>query len=154
MDSGKKALEYGAKALGYRMLTKRQLSDKMRDKGFSDADADYAIERLTEYGWVNDEEYGKALVKNLRNKGYGKAYISNKLREKGIEREICQEVTEDFQPDYERMKKYIGSKIKDENPDRAIIKKISDGLLRKGFSYEQIKNALKQYLNDEDNYEL
>jgi SOS response regulatory protein OraA/RecX len=51
------------------------------------------------------------------------------------------------------MQKYIASKIKAENPDRQTVKKVFDGLLRKGFSYEQVKEALNKYLNDEEYYE-
>lgn len=66
---------------------------------------------------------------------------------------MSDEKLEDFEPDYAKMQKYIASKIKAENPDRQTVKKVFDGLLRKGFSYEQVKEALNKYLNDEEYYE-
>ena len=153
MDDNKKALEYAGKALSYRMLSEKQLYDKIIAKGFSEENAEYAVELFKKYGGINDEEYCESLIRTYKAKGYGEKRIAQKLREAGIDRELSSERMEDFEPDYSKMQKYIASKIKSENPDRQTVKKVFDGLLRKGFSYSQVKEALNKYLNDEEYYE-
>lgn len=153
MDDNKKALEYAGKALSYRMLSEKQLFDKIVNKGFSEESAAYAVDMFKKYGGVNDDEYSESLIRTYKAKGYGKRRIAQKLRESGIDRDMSDEKLEDFEPDYTKMQKYIASKIKAENPDRQTVKKVFDGLLRKGFSYEQVKEALNKYLNDEEYYE-
>ena len=153
MDDNKKALEYAGKALSYRMLSEKQLFDKIVNKGFSEESAAYAVGMFKKYGGVNDDEYSESLIRTYKAKGYGKRRIVQKLRESGIDRDMSDEKLEDFEPDYAKMQKYIASKIKAENPDRQTVKKVFDGLLRKGFSYEQVKEALNKYLNDEEYYE-
>ena len=153
MDDNKKALEYAGKALSYRMLSEKQLYDKIIAKGFSEENAEYAVELFKKYGGINDEEYCESLIRTYKAKGYGEKRIAQKLREAGIDRELSSERMEDFEPDYSKMQKYIASKIKTENPDRQTVKKVIDGLLRKGFSFAQVKEALNKYLNDEEYYE-
>lgn len=153
MDSNSKALEYAGRALSYRMLSEKQLRDKILQKGFSEENAEYVIEKLRRYGVVNDEEYCEGLIRTYKAKGYGKRRIAQKLRESGIDRETADTGLEDFEPDHDKMQKYISSKIKCENPDRQTVKKVYDGLLRKGFSYEQAKEALNKFLDGEDDYE-
>lgn len=153
MDDNKKALEYAGKALSYRMLSEKQLFDKIIAKGFSKESAEYAVEMFKKYGGISDEEYCESLIRTYKAKGYGKRRIAQKLRESGIERKVSDEKLEDFEPDYSKIQKYISSKIKTENPDRQTVKKVFDGLLRKGFSYEQVKEALNNFLNDEEYYE-
>ena len=153
MDDNKKALEYAGKALSYRMLSEKQLYDKIIAKGFSEENAEYAVELFKKYGGINDEEYCESLIRTYKAKGYGEKRIAQKLREAGKDRELSSERMEDFEPDYSKMQKYIASKIKTENPDRQTVKKVIDGLLRKGFSFAQVKEALNKYLNDEEYYE-
>ena len=165
MDDNKKALEYAGKALSYRMLSEKQLYDKIIAKGFSEENAEYAVELFKKYGGINDEEYCESLIRTYKAKGCDflttQMFFDNnifynylfKLREAGIDRELSYERMEDFEPDYSKMQKYIASKIKSENPDRQTVKKVFDGLLRKGFSYSQVKEALNKYLNDEEYYE-
>ena len=153
MEDNKKALEYAGKALSYRMLSEKQLFDKIIAKGFSEESAEYAVEMFKKYGGINDEEYCDSLIRTYKSKGYGKRRIVQKLKESGIQREMSDEKLENFEPDYSKMQKYISSKIKTENPDRQTVKKVFDGLLRKGFSYEQVKEALNKFLNEEEYYE-
>ncbi|MBQ6933755.1 MAG: regulatory protein RecX [Clostridia bacterium] len=153
MEDNKKALEYAGKALSYRMLSEKQLFDKIIAKGFSEESAEYAVEMFKKYGGINDEEYCDSLIRTYKAKGYGKRRIVQKLKESGIQREMSDEKLENFEPDYSKMQKYISSKIKTENPDRQTVKKVFDGLLRKGFSYEQVKEALNKFLNEEEYYE-
>ena len=71
MDDNKKALEYAGKALSYRMLSEKQLFDKIVNKGFSEESAAYAVSMFKKYGGVNDEEYSESLIRTYKAKGYG-----------------------------------------------------------------------------------
>ena len=154
MDEQKKALDYAARALGYRMLSEKELSTKLLQKGFSHEDCQFAIEKMREFGGINDDEYAENIIASLKNKGYGIKRIKEKLREKGIKKDIFEEKIEDFEPDYEKMKRYIDSKIGGNEPTKDDMRKIYRALFRKVFSNDEIKRALKEYINNEDYYEL
>lgn len=153
MDDNKKALEYAGKALSYRMLSEKQLFDKIIAKGFSIENAEYAVDAFKRYGGINDEQYCESLIRTYKAKGYGKRRIALKLKESGIERDMSDAKLDDFEPDFSKMQKYISSKIKTDAPDRQTVRKVFDGLLRKGFSYDQVREALNKFLNDEEYYE-
>lgn len=153
MDSAKKALEYALRAAGYRMMSEKELKDKLLKKGFEEEDIEYAVEKVRSYGGLDDEGYAASLAAAYKNKGCGRQYVAAKLREKGISDDIKSEILEDFEPDYDKMRSFIASKLKNKQPDRKELGKISAALYRKGFSWEEIRKALREYRDNEDYYE-
>ena len=149
MEQYKKVLNYAANAAGYRQLSEKELYDKIIKKGFSEEEARYAVDTMRQYKGVDDLTYAHSMTEQMALRGYGKGRIVQKLRQKGVDDAHTQAAMEEFTPDYEQMKRYIRSKIKTEQPDRALVKKVADGLFRKGFSWEEIRKALQQYLDDE-----
>lgn len=150
MEQYKKVLNYAGNAAGYRQLSEKELHDKIMKKGFSEQEAQYAVETMRKYKGVDDEQYAHTMTEQMAQRGFGKGRIVQKLRQKGIDTEHTQAALEDFTPDYAQMERYIRSKITVENPDRALLKKVSDGLMRKGFSWDEIKKALRNHLDDSD----
>ena len=113
--------------------------------------------RLIELGFLNDETYGRAVIEQCRAKGWGRSRIAQELKKKQLEPELINLLLEDFEPDYEKMQKMIAAKLKGEpNPDRKTLKKVSDSLARKGFSWAQINQALRNYSAsfEEEDYDI
>lgn len=155
MDSRQKALEYATRALGYQKLTSQSLFDKIVRKGYSQEDAAFCVSKMTQLGAIDDTEYAASFAAELSVRGYGAGRLKQKLRQKGVDREQIDDTLATFTPNYDKMKKYIASKLRGKEADRALIKKITDGLFRRGFSWEEINRAMREYnLELEDEYDI
>ncbi len=79
-----------SKAIGYasrKMLTVRQLGDKLRKLEYSDEVIEYCVEKLKEYNYLNDDNYAQNYADSVKQTK-GRMYIYRKLREKGISSEV------------------------------------------------------------------
>jgi regulatory protein len=149
-----KVLAAAADILTYRSRSAAALRDRLEEKGFDEADAAWAVTRLTELGFIDDAQYGADLVAACRAKGWGKGRIRQELRAKKLDAELADSLLEDFEPDYDKMTAFIAARLKGERaPDRAAIKRVSDSLARKGFSWEQIRRALERYTEQTEEME-
>lgn len=140
-----RALKTAANVLQYRQRSAQALYDRLLEKEIDPEDAAYAVARLLELGFLNDGEYARLLVRELSGRGYGPARIRQALREKKLEPETVELAMEEYQPDPERLRRYVESKLRGQQPDRKTLKRVSDGLFRRGFGWEDIRRALREY---------
>ncbi len=146
-DSRDKALEKAANVLSYRNQSASALYERLLEKEVASDDARYAVDRLKELGLLNDDRYAESLVERGRAAGHGAMRIRQELRRKGLEQETIELSLEAFEPDHNEMRKIISKAIKGGSPDRKALKKASDSLLRRGFSWEQVNAALREYID-------
>ncbi len=150
-DSREKTLRMAANVLEYRHRSSRALNQRLLEKGAEEQDAAYAVARLQELGYLNDGEYGKLLVRDLCRRGYGALRIRRYLKEKQLDRPDIDTAMEDYVFPAEKVEAYIRSKLGDQPPDRKALKRVADGLARRGFNWSEIEHALRQYsLEQED----
>lgn len=84
-------------ALGYlsrRLLTRFEMVQRLGQKGFSTEEIEKALERLTEWGYLNDREYALSYCRSKQS-SYSKKRIQVELKHKGIEEELILEVLEE-----------------------------------------------------------
>ena len=153
-DSKSKALTTAANVLTYQNRSAQALYDRLLEKQIAEEDAAYAVSRLIELGFLNDEQYASDLIAQYRAPGWGKTRIKQELRKKKLEPDLIEALLEDFEPDYDKMQRLIAAKLRGEtDPDRATLKRVSDSLARKGFTWEQIRRALDQYTEQLEEFE-
>lgn len=155
--SFRRAYNKGLDFLSRRPFGTKELIKKLCEKGHDKESAQKACERLIELGLLNDEEYARILANDLlERKSYSIKRIKQELVFRGIDREIVKNTVDALDNDPQRSiiilvkKKYI-NKLNDEKGKKRII----DALLRLGYSYSDIKNALNQIseFDGEDFYE-
>ena len=82
-------------------------------------------------------------------KAYGPARLRQELRKRKLEPDTIDLAMEDYQTDGDKLIGYIRQKLRgDPAPDRAAIKRVTDGLFRKGYSWDEIESALRRYLEE------
>ena len=140
-----KALNYIAKYT----KTKKELKDYLIKKAFTSENADFAINKLEEYNFVNDKLYAENYIKYNTSKG--KKFFVYELKKKGINENIINEVLENYNDENEL--KFAITQAKKYLKNKEITEKTINGLYSnlsyKGFSFENIKNALK-YIKDNE----
>ena len=144
-------LPESAKMRALRLLERRDYSRKelilkLTEKGESLEDAEAVADRMIELGVVSDERYSRMLVRHYASKGYGACRIKQELYRHGIHTDLWEEAMEELPPppsQDEIIDKLLRSKLRSSEPDQKEIKKATDALLRRGFSWSEI-SACKQ----------
>ena len=146
--SFRRAYNKGLDLLSRRPYGVNELIKKLCEKGHEKEASEKACDRLLELGLLNDEEYARILANDLlERKNYSTKRIKQELSFRGIPREIIENTVDSLDNDAENRiilvikKKYI-NKLNDEKGRKRAV----DGLMRLGFSYSEIKSALKEIL--------
>ena len=147
------ARQQALKILERRDVSRKMLLDKLTEKGISCADAEEVADWLCGLGVVNDERYAGLVVRHYAAKGYGKSRIQNELYRHGIGKELWEEALEQYPEQEETIDRLLRARLKHPDPDRAEIKKATDALLRRGFSWSEINAAKDRVLGSNDYYE-
>ncbi len=139
-----------ANMVGSRALSKKELTDRLLRKGTEEAEAQAAADWLEDLGAVNDGEYAAALVRHYGSRGYGPARVREELRRRGVGRELWDTALEELPDPAEVLDGLIRKKQRAALSDRRELKRLSDSLLRRGFSWGDVKAALRRYADIEE----
>ena len=141
--SVRRAYNYAVNLLSRRDHSERELMTKLTQKGYGDG-AEEAINKLRDRGYVSDERFARLFVRELQTfKKYGKKRIEQELYRKGVDREIIRIVLEETDFDEGELVSLIRRKYGRYLSDEKGVAKTINGLLRMGYSYGEIRNALK-----------
>ena len=133
-----------ADLIGKRAMSRHDLERKLREKGAGEADARYAAEWLEAIGAINDAEYAALLARHCAGKGYGPARVREKLREKGVPRELWDDALEQLPDNAEQIDRFLESKLRGQLPNEKEKKRLADALLRRGFSWSEVRARLNR----------
>ena len=129
---------------GRRMLSRKELSDRLVKKGTERGEADELADWLEELGAVDDAAYAGVIARHYGAMGYGPARVRQELRRRGIGRDLWEDALAQLPPAEEAIEQFLRAKCKSGAPDRAACKRLSDALLRRGFSWQDIRPALSR----------
>ena len=127
-----------------RMLSKKELTDRLRRKGAEPDEAAEAAERMEELGAVNDSAYAGVVVRHYAAMGYGRGRVEQELYRRGIPKELWEDALRELPDSADAIDAFLRSKLKGRQPDRAELKRLSDALLRRGYSWNEIRPALNR----------
>ena len=134
-----------AELIGKRAMSRATLEKKLREKGASADDARYAAEWLEAIGAINDADYAALLVRHYSEMGYGPARIRDKLYEKGVPRELWEEALEQLPDHGGQIDRFLQGKLRGRTPDEKEKKRLTDALLRRGFSWGDVRAAWSRF---------
>ncbi len=140
------------------MLEKRDYSrgemiDRLIKKGEMRPDAEAVADRLAELCLINDENYAALVVRHYAAKGFGAARIKEELYRRFVPRELWDEALAGMPDTEDSLDALLRSKLKSPDPDRAELRKATDALRRRGFTWDEIREAVER-LNTERNSSL
>lgn len=127
-----------------RPMSREELRKRLIEKGETPENAEACADWLCRMGLINDAEYAGSVVRHYAAKGYGSARIKQELRHHGVPREMWDEAMLQMPEQDAYLERFIRSRLS-EPGDRAQVKKVSDALFRRGYSWEQIKHALNEF---------
>lgn len=137
-----------AAIISARALSRRELEKRLMQKGETPERAAGAADWLEEIGALDDRSYAASVVRHYGAMGYGPAKMRDELYRRGVPRELWEEALEEQPDPAEAIDRYIASKLRGGALDDRTMKRISDGLRRRGFRWEDIKDALHRLDTD------
>lgn len=127
-----------------RMLSRKELSDRLRRRGAEPEEAEEIAARMAELGAVDDAAYAGVVARHYAAMGYGRGRVEQELYRRGIPKELWETALAELPDGREAIDRFLQSKLKGRAPDRAEKKRLSDALLRRGFSWHEIRPALNR----------
>ena len=132
-------------------VSKRDLEDRLVRKGEDPEQAREAVAWMEDLHLVDDRNAAEQVVHSCISKGYGLQRARQALYEKRIPRQYWEEALQDYPDQYEKIEKFLRSRL-DADSDQKQIKKAIDALLRRGHSYGAIRNVLNDLSFDSDDF--
>lgn len=132
-------------------VSKEDLQQRLVRKGESPRQAREAVQWMEELDLVDDEKTARLLVERCIAKGYGRSRAKQVLYEKKIPDDIWDTVLEDYPDQTEKIADFLRSRLQDGWQERDL-KRTIDALLRRGHSYNQIRQELKLLEMDQDSF--
>ena len=134
--------------LNRRDMSVKEFTDKMTDKGISPADADEAAQWLLDMRALDDERYAGLITRHYSAKGYGKRRIQQELYRRGVPKDLWEDALAEMPEVDDKLDILLRSKLKSSSPDRAELKKATDALSRRGYSWSEITAAVERFKTD------
>lgn len=142
--------------LTYKPRSVKELRERLLEKVWADEKTvDEVIEKLSSYGYLNDGQLALNLAASkLRQKPVGKIRLRQSLIKKKLDRDTIDKALDQAfvdAPEGELIDRAIASRLrthkKPENREEA--KKFFDFLMRRGFSYELVREKMDKLAKDE-----
>ena len=135
--------------LGNRNFSEREMQRRLVSKGETQENAEETVRWLVELGYINDADYAGLIVRHYFDRGYGISRIRDELYKRGIPRNLWDEKlavldeSEMNDASVEYLRKKLG-----ESKDKDDLRRATDSLVRRGFTYEEARAAVNRYLSE------
>ena len=136
-----KAINYVSKSL----KTKKQVKDYLLGKDFNIDIVYFVIDKLKEYGYIDDVEYSRKYIE-LNSKNKGERLIDYNLMQKGVKKEDIYLARESAVVDnFSSILTIVEKRLKNKEITRELLSKTYKYLIGKGFSYDDIDKVISKY---------
>lgn len=143
-DAMQKATDYALKTL----KTKRQVKDYLLKKGYSEETVWQTVDKLKEYGYIDDKEYSKRFIEST-SKTQGRRLIEYKLMMKGVKKDDIAFAYETAETDDRENARRLAEKyLRNKEITKENVLKTYKYLIGRGFSYEQADYAVARFKED------
>ena len=126
-------------------VSKEELRRRLTQKGEKEEDAEEAVQWLSELQLLDDAKTAEQIVRSAIHKGYGEARIKQILFEKRIPKEYWQQALQEIPAMDDAIDQFLRQRLRGCLPDQKEIKRMTDALLRRGHSWQDIRAGLKRY---------
>ena len=126
--------------------TEKEIRSHLSKKGYLPAVIDYVVEKLREYGFINDEEYAEAYTESASKKKGGRL-IRMELKNKGLSEEAIENALSELDEgqELETAKGILEKYMRGKTADKETLQKAYRHLMSKGFDYDTAKAAIDAY---------
>lgn len=146
-----RARRRAANILSSRPLSRRELEKRLIEKGETPPHAAAACDYMEHLGYLDDRAYATTLVRYYSAKGFGPRKIRDEFYRRGVPRDFWDEALEGMTEPDEALDRFIETRLRRvARPDKKDLKRVSDALLRRGYSWSDVSSALRRYEAEHD----
>ena len=133
--------------------SRKQLRDKLRQRGCPDDVAEAVLDRMTEVGLVDDEAYAGMLVRSQQaSRGLATRALARELRTKGVDDDTARAALAEVRPEHEReqAERLVAKKLRSMHGLDASVqtRRLAGMLARKGYpadlSMQVVRAAVRE----------
>lgn len=149
IDSFKRAKNYAFLLLKFRLRSEKEIYQRLKRKNFSEEIIKKALVFLKEKNFIDDALFAGAWIESRIKKPLGLRRLKEELRQKGVDEKIIRRCLEEAGKNYPQQEIAANiarerfNKSKNIEPQKAK-RRIFAYLLRRGFSYDVVMEALNQ----------
>ena len=147
-DEGRRseAKAAAARLASSRMLSKKQVTEKLVRRGTEQQEAQELADWLEQLGAVDEAAYAAAIARHYAAMGYGAGRVRQELSRRGVPRELWEEALALLPDPAEAIRAFLCKRKRPTSPKDS--KRLSDALLRRGFSWQEICPVLRCWTDD------
>lgn len=139
--------------ISVRPMSCRELYDRLVEKGESERDAAACVEHLTGLHFLDDADYAAMTVRHYAAKGYGAGRIRDELYRRKVPKQLWDEAMEQLPEQDAEIDRFLEKRLRGvSRDDRAAIKKGVDALVRRGFGWDEAKQAVQRWADRQEDY--
>src|SRR5918993_182670 len=145
-----RTLQRAVKLLAAKPRSVAELRERLLEKEWTDeAAADYAVAKLSEYGYLNDEQFALSFAQSrVRQKPVGRQRLARDLKNKKLDKETAEQALEKVfgeTPEEKLIDEAIARRVRlrGRPKTREESKSLFDHLLRRGFSIDLVINKVR-----------
>ncbi|HEY9285355.1 MAG TPA: regulatory protein RecX [Pyrinomonadaceae bacterium] len=145
-----RTLQRAVKLLAAKPRSVAELRERLLEKEWTDeAAADYAVAKLSEYGYLDDEQFALSFAQSrVRQKPVGRQRLARDLKNKKLDPETAAQALEkvfDETPEDKLIDEAIARRVRlrGRPQTREESKSLFDHLLRRGFSIDLVINKVR-----------
>lgn len=152
-DEPDRATNAALNLLAHRGRSERELRQRLRQKGFTQAAIDETIRRVVDWGYLNDERFAASWVEQRSSsKPRSRRALAHELREKGVDRELITHAIDEADIDEAAdAKRLAADKWRKERaqPLDKRRQRTAGYLARRGYSWQIAKQAIDALIAEE-----
>ena len=119
-----------------------ELRRKLREKGASPEMAQKAAAWLLDLGVLDERAYAAMVVRHYSAKGYGRKRLEAELYRRELPRELWEEALEEMPDTGAQLDALVRKRLGDATPDRKEVGRLASSLMRRGYSWEEVRAAI------------
>ena len=141
------ALNGAVALLALRARSSGELKAKLKQKHYTDETIDMVLYKLEKEHLLDDEAFAREWAEACARRQMGRQRIALELRQKGIDRELAQQVIDELDRDEaaagaaELASRLLRKYISEKDPRKAMNKLLA-AMARRGYGYEDAKAAI------------
>ena len=125
--------------------SRAELGRKLEQWGAGEEEREAICGRLEELGYLNDGQYAVLVARHYSARGYGEKKIRDELYRRGVPRDLWDEALAQAEDPADAIDACLTKRLAGRTPDRQELKKASDALARRGYSWSDIREGLNRF---------
>ena len=137
--------ERALELLSRKPQSRRELTRKLNEWGAGPEEADAVCDRMEELGYLNEAAYAARIVEVYSARGFGEKKLRDELYRRGVPREEWDEALARVEDATQAIDDFLRKKLTGWTGDRKQLQKVTAALVRRGFSWSDIRDAMARY---------